>query len=699
VQSYTVVLSSLQTAGTPGFLNHYLFSDPISGLSFTYPATANGSAFITYALTGNNQGPSSWFASYIPKYFDGYSIYDIADPTGTNALLMDNGATFLSNVVVRPRCSYALSGSDNKGAFSINNEGATQFNKQILDGFNPQFNNYSQNSFSILVTVSSGDPNRFTGSTNKRIISKGHWALSPGYVVQVNQAGVVTAGIGSTNAFGNGNGCVYHQTLTAAFNFNSWNHIAITFDKNTQIFKCYVNGKQQYLRPSLTLPVTYLLNASGYDLDTSASSSVLSASSLNNLWVGGPEQDYYAPDASEFFNGLIADIKFFNRAVTVDEIKQDRDSVYNTCGGIFFPQYSLTANGGIIFPWGYVKKNNNYSISVDKFKGPATIVFSPSAIDSHLYPILRIEYDFGDDNWTEVARNLYNRTVNIETNYIFVSAQIPGTPSDYDVAHDYWPLSSITTYNPSISVITGDGVYNIYSISISAVPSSIYDVVDFKLLNKADIKPVNNQRLVVSELIYDKNYINNTIFAENEVQILPTPTPMPPQPLPPFVPEPTFIPAPTPTSTPTVTPTPTPTNTPTPTPTPTQIPCPATLTVTGAGTTAVNGTYTLSSHPDPLYLSAVYVNQSDPRFLLIISSAVPTIFAGGITTGVIVTGGFVTTTELNSISSNAFYASSATATLGYCAPTGVYDIPTSAYVPGWNRTVTLRGVGNKPTVS
>lgn len=698
MQSYTVVLSSLQTAGTPGFLNHYLFSDPISGISFTYPATANGSAFITYALTGSNQGPSSWFASYIPQYFDGYYIYDIVDPTFSNGLLLENGGSFLPDVVVRPRCSYALPGSDNKGVFFLNNQGATQFNKQVIAGFASQFNNFSQDSFSILVTVSSGDPNRFTGSTNKRIISKGHWALSPGYVIQVNQSGTVFAGIGSTNAFGDGNGSVYHQTLTAAFNFNSWNHIAMTFDKDAQIFNCYVNGEKQYLRPSLGLPVTYLLNASGYDLDTSTSSTVLSASSLSNLWVGGPEQDFYAPDAGEFFNGLIADVKFFNRAVTIDEINQDRDSVYNSCGGIFFPQYALTANGGIIFPWGYVKTNNEYAISVEKFKGPATIVFCPSAIDSHLYPVLRIEYDFGDGNWTEVARNLYNRTVNIETNYIFVSAQIPGTPSDYNIAHDYWPLSGITTYNPSISVITGDGVYNIYSVSISAVPCSIYDVVDFKLLNKADIKPVNNQRLVVSELTYDKNYVNNTIFAENEVQILPTPTPMP-SPVPTFLPTVTFIPAPTPTPTPTPTATPTPTETPTPTPTPTQVPCPSRLNVSGAASTTVNGDYVLSASPDGVTfsVSGFYVKETDINYKLIIASAIPDFLAGTNTTSFIASGGLTTLTEIRSLTASVFYASSAVPVLGYCASTGVYDIPKSGtYAPLLNQQVLL--IGTQPGV-
>lgn len=47
MKSYVLTLTSKQTLGNPDLLNHYLFVDPISGVTFTYPSTSDGGIFST----------------------------------------------------------------------------------------------------------------------------------------------------------------------------------------------------------------------------------------------------------------------------------------------------------------------------------------------------------------------------------------------------------------------------------------------------------------------------------------------------------------------------------------------------------------------------------------------------------------------------------------------------------------------------
>jgi hypothetical protein len=50
VKSYVITLTSSQELGNPQLLNHYLFVDPVYGLSFVYGLTADGGAIIQTLL-------------------------------------------------------------------------------------------------------------------------------------------------------------------------------------------------------------------------------------------------------------------------------------------------------------------------------------------------------------------------------------------------------------------------------------------------------------------------------------------------------------------------------------------------------------------------------------------------------------------------------------------------------------------------
>lgn len=696
MQSYTVVLSSYQIAGQTGFLNHYIFLDPVYGTNFTYPVTSNGSSFIE-TLCSINLQPIVWIAPYIHASYPGSGIY-VYD-------LIDNA-------------NMTLSGGAYIGAFAVDNNGVGINNKQYLRTSKPTLStiNFDQNSFSILVTVSSGNPSRYTGSSTKRIVSKGHFALSPGYVIQVNQGGTVFAGIGSNNPFGVGNGSVYHQTLTPSFDFNDWNQIAVTYDSDTKIFNCYINGDKQYLRPSLGVPSSYLLNVSGFDLDVSSGYSVLSATSKRDLFVGGAQEDVSVAGAGEFFNGLIGDLKFFDRALTQDEIDDNRNTVFYTSDPLYYPKYLLTADSGLFFPWGYQKSNRTQNIEIGTFKGPVSLTFCPSAIDGSIYPILKLRYDYGDGDFTEVDKNIYGETINVKTNFVFLTSQLPGFPTSFNPTHEYWPLSGIPVlYSPSVSAIASDGSYQIFNLTLSTVPDSIYSISDFRLINNTDIR--NNQKLIVSESKFDSHYLQNFVFAQNELKVFPTHTPTPtptitptPTPTPTITSTPTITPTPTvtptptltltptptltltPTPTPTVTMTPTPTITLTPTPTPT-ITCPFIITVAGAGLPAVNGTYSLSADVNS---NPVYVKNSDNRYLVL-----PTGYSGiapDITSAVILSGNVNTAADLALVPYSTFYASTANPG-AFCVTLGSYDAYQKVYMSGITSYVYLSGTGSYPTVS
>jgi hypothetical protein len=548
VQQYTVLLSSYQDAGVPDFYNHYLFVDPISGLNFIYPLTATGNGFLT-SLSGYLIPDVTWIASYIPtSYHEGLSA--------ANDLISSN--------------NFVLSSVGYNGTFLLDNRNSTSTKKSYLfckesESQNNSLN-FEQNSFSITVTFSSMSPSVWT-SSKKRLVSKGHFFFTPGYVIQIGSDGNITAGIGSITPAGPGAGSIYHQSLIPSIDFNNWNHITITYDSFSKIFNAYVNGYKQYLRPALDANATWLNSASGFDLNVSSGYTVLCASSLKQAIIGGAVEDFSSGGQGEFFNGFISDVKFFSRALTQSEIDQDYESSFYLASNNFsLPSYPVTANGGLFFPWGYVIQNKFYDITADILKGPTTVYFNPSAISEAPYPILKIYYDFGDGKFTLVEKSIYGDSVNINTDFVFVSSDMPGDPTSYKIPHDYWPEKSLKLYTPIISALANNGVYYVFSINLSTVPDSIYSLDNFRLLDNVDIDNAGSNKLLVAESNFNDSYINNLILSKNVQLPAPTITPTP---------TPTATPTPTPTATPTPTPTATPTPTPTPTPTITPTPLPA----------------------------------------------------------------------------------------------------------------------------
>ncbi|NDG32662.1 hypothetical protein EB118_21635, partial [bacterium] len=195
----------------------------------------------------------------------------------------------------------------------------------------------------------------FPSSTYKRIVSKGHWSLESGYLIQIDNTGKVLTGIGSLSGFVPGASALYVQTISSCLNPNWFNHVAVTVNRTTNILSLYVNGVKQYLRPALNQNLTFLFDASGYDINFSTAASILCASSNNSMFLGGAYEDINNPGAGEFYSGYITDVKIFNNSLSQSEINNDLNSYFWFTSSSYV--YTLTTNGGLVFPFGNQKQN------------------------------------------------------------------------------------------------------------------------------------------------------------------------------------------------------------------------------------------------------------------------------------------------------------------------------------------------------
>jgi len=266
-------------------------------------------------------------------------------------------------------------------------------------------------------------------------------------------------------------------------------------------------------------------------------------------------------------------------------------SLFNTTTGTFV--YPATASGGPFYPWGYSVQNTYTVIDLGILKGPYTLTFVPSAIDNTVFTTAKILYAFGDGETTEVEKDIvidYNKKIRFAGTD---SAQV-GNPNFVNIDHEYYPQSTgTTTYNPMVSVINGNFVWNVFDIRFSMIPASIYDFNDLTVLNSVGISS-DNKNVVVIETNEPRFVANLKVLSAGPypLALTPTPTHTPTQPLA----------TSTPTQTPTQTPEPSQTTTPTPSITPTNTPTPSitpTITITNSPTPSITPTQTITPSQTP----------------------------------------------------------------------------------------------------
>lgn len=272
-------------------------------------------------------------------------------------------------------------------------------------------------------------------------------------------------------------------------------------------------------------------------------------------------------------------------------------------------------SGGLFFPWGYPVKNTLTTYNLGEYKGDTTLTIDPANIDETYFTTLKIVYDFGDGS--EII-NVEKKSV---INYIpSVPALDPGTPKDTKVSHVYKPqkIDNISTFFPTISVISSNLSVSVFRLSLSVYADSIFTFNNFHLINSAQLTKADdnlqksleilevsqNENLFVSNFLLISSVPDEALNKKSNREYIPTPTPSPTVSNTPSI-TPTRTPtctvtrtvtptltinaSPTPSVTQSLTPSETPPESPTPTPTVTETPA---VTVTISVTQSVTPTHT-----------------------------------------------------------------------------------------------------------
>lgn len=199
--------------------------------------------------------------------------------------------------------------------------------------------------------------------------------------------------------------------------------------------------------------------------------------------------------------------QFLNHYLFEDPVYGINFTYPNTANGSFFHLttgsyvYPTTANGGLHYPWGYVVQTTRTNLSAGPFKGPYTINFCPSGIDTRYFNVLKIIYDFGNGEPIMVVEK--DVVPNLRASFTQTKQPVEITPSS-----DYYPERDITTYRPIISVINSNLTQNIYNIQFSLVPESIYEYDSLRILNAIQPGTRTKETMGIFE-ITNSNFITN----------------------------------------------------------------------------------------------------------------------------------------------------------------------------------------------
>ena len=136
------------------------------------------------------------------------------DSSGSGLSGIGSNVTFSSDTYSKSGKSISLNGN---GYISILSSGNFDFG--------------TTTSFTLSAWIKTSDP------THRRILSKGHWGFSPGYVMQVTNDTNCTLGsvyVGINNVYV----CFGNKNLAD----NKWHHVAATFDRQNQKITTFIDG-------------------------------------------------------------------------------------------------------------------------------------------------------------------------------------------------------------------------------------------------------------------------------------------------------------------------------------------------------------------------------------------------------------------------------------------------------------------------
>jgi len=183
--------------------------------------------------------------------------------------------------------------------------------------------------------------------------------------------------------------------------------------------------------------------------------------------------------------------------------------------------FDASANGGKYFPWGYSVENTYLSADLGFFKGQCTLTFIPSGIDNKYYTTLKIVYDFNDNEIIDIEKGIVQNI--LPGNVAFLDN---GSPNNTNVSHVYTSKSlSKTTYFPTVTVLNGNMVLNVFNFKLTILPGTVFDFEDFHLINSAQLTKFDNTQFKSLEVFEfnetsdDENYLTNFLLTSANATI------------------------------------------------------------------------------------------------------------------------------------------------------------------------------------
>lgn len=209
------------------------------------------------------------------------------------------------------------------------------------------------------------------------------------------------------------------------------------------------------------------------------------------------------------------DIVMYNHYWFSDVLSGTSIAYPNTADGNFFTYTSLpgvTADDGLFFPWGYAYQDTTSIQYIGKYKGKTTINFSGTGLDIRFFPILRINYDFGDGESYE-----NNRAILIDYSKLRIDSYVNGLgfgdPKWVIVQHTYEPSDTTfsTTYTAHVRVLNGNLVTNNFYFLVDIVQDSIFDFDDFSLLDTKFVSISDKSAISIFEASNPEYILNNLV--------------------------------------------------------------------------------------------------------------------------------------------------------------------------------------------
>jgi len=200
-------------------------------------------------------------------------------------------------------------------------EGGILFSGAVAEGGNDSTVNmgspsngsldFGTDSFSIAVWVKFSETSTLSGSSGRRIVSKGAHDADSGYFIGLMGDGKISAGLGSTLSTPSTESLLFRTVQE--FDDNAWHQVVVVFDQNSATAKIYIDGVAQTLENDIggggsvdTLDGTLLAYESLENLSAT--------NELVSLTVGSHE------GTSDFFKGGVDDLKLYRKTLTAVEV-------------------------------------------------------------------------------------------------------------------------------------------------------------------------------------------------------------------------------------------------------------------------------------------------------------------------------------------------------------------------------------------